>query len=218
MHAKDDDDDDKGSKMNHHRHKRHENHSSKSHSNSEKTSSKGEERRKGSHHDRESNDGDTKRRRSADKDYSYKERHSDVRWRKEVNRDDAGRKGSPPIYNKDRNREFDSSDTAPRNGSSLNKRRNPVKLTEEERAAKLREMQMDAELHEEQRWKRIKKADENDAQEAAVHSQSSRSRNFLDGVQKSIYGTEKTIEESVRRRAHYSQGRSESTDRNAFRR
>lgn len=214
MHGKDDD---KGSRMKHHRHKRHEKHSSsKSHSNSENPSSKGEERRKASHRDQESNDGDTKRRRSSDKEYSYKERHGDVRWRKEVNHDDVGREGSPPIY-KDRKSQFDSSGTAQRSGS-LNKKRNPAKLTEEERAAKLREMQMDAELHEEQRWKRIKKADENDAQEAAVHSQLSSSRNFLDGVQKSIYGTDKTIEESVRRRAHYSQGRSESTNKNAFRR
>lgn len=234
-------DDDKGSRIKHHHQKRHESHSSsKSHSNTAKTSSKGEERRKASHRDgsygksgssaADTNDVDSERRRYSDKDFSYKVRHGDLmdpvarrhdgRRRKEVNHEDAGQEGSPPIY-KDRKSQLDSSDTAEKS-RSLNKRRNPVKLSEEERAAKLREMQMDAELHEEQRWKRIKKADENDAREAAVHSQSSRSRNFLDGVHKSIYGTDKggssTIEESVRRRTHYLQGRSESTDTNAFRR
>ncbi|KAF5472586.1 hypothetical protein F2P56_009294 [Juglans regia] len=102
------------------------------------------------------------------------------------------------------------------------KRRNVVpKLSEEERAARLREMQVDAELHEEQRWKRLRKAEEDDAQEA-TRAGISGGRNFLDAAQKSIYGAEKggssTIEESVRRRTHYSQGRSEAHERNAFRR
>lgn len=102
------------------------------------------------------------------------------------------------------------------------KRRNVVpKLSEEERAARLREMQVDAELHEEQRWKRLRKAEEDDAREASragIHG----GRSFLDAAQKSIYGAEKggssTIEESVRRRTHYLQGRSEAHERNAFRR
>ena len=80
---------------------------------------------------------------------------------------------------------------------------------------------MDAELHEEQRWKRLKKAEENDAREA-VRAGIPKGSNFLDAVQKSVYGTDKggsaTIEESVRRRTHYLQGRSEATERNAFRR
>ncbi|KAF3451931.1 hypothetical protein FNV43_RR08027 [Rhamnella rubrinervis] len=95
------------------------------------------------------------------------------------------------------------------------------KLTEEERAARLREMQADAELHEEQRWKRLKKAEEDDAREA-TRAGSSGGKNFLDAAKKSVYGAEKggssTIEESVRRRAYYSQGRSEAGERNAFRR
>ncbi|KAL2475846.1 pre-mRNA-splicing factor CWC25-like protein [Abeliophyllum distichum] len=119
----------------------------------------------------------------------------------------------------DRRSNFDSSDMAPRNESN-NRRRNPVKLSEEERAARLREMEMDAVRHEEQRWKRIKKAEVNDAREA-IHDSASLGRNFLDAAQKTIYGAEKggssTIEESVRRRTHYLQGRSES-DGNAFRR
>ncbi|CAN1178524.1 Pre-mRNA-splicing factor CWC25 homolog [Linum perenne] len=106
------------------------------------------------------------------------------------------------------------------NQDSYRKRRNSApKLSEEERAARLKEMQLDAEIHEEQRWKRLKKADEADVQEDSQAKQSG-GKNFLDAAQKSIYGAEKggssTIEESVRRRAYYSQ-RSESGG-NAFRR
>lgn len=105
---------------------------------------------------------------------------------------------------------------------SNNKRRYVApKLTEEERAARLREMQVDAELHEERRWKRLRKAEEDDAREATRASSSS-GKNFLDAAHKSVYGAEKggssTIEESVRRRAYYSQGRSEAGETNAFRR
>ncbi|CAI9109936.1 OLC1v1009878C1 [Oldenlandia corymbosa var. corymbosa] len=99
--------------------------------------------------------------------------------------------------------------------------RKPVKLSEEERAARLREMQMDAEIHEKHRLKRIKKAEENDNQEA-FRAGTSKGRSFLDDVQKSVYGTDKggssTIEESVRRRTHYLQGRSDASEVNAFRR
>ncbi|CAK7323395.1 unnamed protein product [Dovyalis caffra] len=95
------------------------------------------------------------------------------------------------------------------------------KLTEEERAAKLWEMQVDAELHEEQRWKRLRKAEEDDVREATRASMLG-GRNFLDATHKSVYGAEKggssTIEESVRRRAYYSQGKSAEGDGNAFRR
>lgn len=110
-------------------------------------------------------------------------------------------------------------DKPPRHESN-NRHRNPAKLSDEERAAKLKEMEMDAERHEEQRWKRIKKAADADAQEAVLDHASS-GRNFLDAAQKSVYGAEKggrsTIEESVRRRTHYSQRRSDS-ESNAFRR
>ncbi|RWR95738.1 pre-mRNA-splicing factor CWC25 [Cinnamomum micranthum f. kanehirae] len=95
------------------------------------------------------------------------------------------------------------------------------KLSAEEKAARALEMQRDAELHEEQRWKRLKKASEADAQEAS-RSSASGSRNFLDDAQKSVYGTKKggssTIEESVRRRTFYLQGKSEAHESNAFRR
>ncbi|KAK6923294.1 CBF1-interacting co-repressor CIR, N-terminal domain [Dillenia turbinata] len=102
------------------------------------------------------------------------------------------------------------------------KRRNvAVKLSEEERAARLREMQVNAELHEEQRWKRLKKAEEDDAREASK-SGGYRGKSFLDAAHKSVYGASEkggssTIEESVRRRTHYLQGRSEA-EGNAFRR
>ncbi|CAK9325031.1 unnamed protein product [Citrullus colocynthis] len=104
---------------------------------------------------------------------------------------------------------------------SRHKHRRPAtKLSEEERAARLREMQQDAELHEEQRWRRLKKAAEDDALEAKQNAAPS-SRNFLDTAQKRMYGAEKggssTIEESIRRRTYYSQGKSE-IEANAFRR
>ncbi|XP_059293081.1 uncharacterized protein LOC132046465 [Lycium ferocissimum] len=107
----------------------------------------------------------------------------------------------------------------PRPESHRNSRK-PVRLSEEERAARLREMQRDAEVHEDQRWKRLKKAEEKDAKEA-VHAGSSGGRNFLDAAQRSVYGAGKggssTIEESVRRRTHYSQ-RAAASEGNAFRR
>lgn len=94
------------------------------------------------------------------------------------------------------------------------------KLSEDERAAKLRQMQLAAELHEEQRWKRLKKAEETDARESIQNSNSG-GRNFLDSAQKSVYGAAEggssSIAESVRRRTHYSQGRS-GGEGNAFRR
>ncbi|XP_043688201.1 pre-mRNA-splicing factor CWC25 homolog isoform X2 [Telopea speciosissima] len=95
------------------------------------------------------------------------------------------------------------------------------KLSEEERAARLREMQMDAQLHEEQRWKRLKKASEDDAREVR-QVDSSAGQSFLDAAQKSVYGADRgassTIEESVRRRTYYLQKQSEAGEHNAFRR
>ncbi|KAL8161169.1 hypothetical protein V2J09_012658 [Rumex salicifolius] len=103
--------------------------------------------------------------------------------------------------------------------SGYRRRNVPPKLTEEERAAKLREMQMDAELHEDQRWRRLKKADENDAKEA-IKSATARGKSFLDAAQESVYGAEQggssTIEESVRRRSYFRQSRS-AVEGNAFR-
>ncbi|XP_059634425.1 uncharacterized protein LOC132276819 [Cornus florida] len=115
---------------------------------------------------------------------------------------------------------YKSPDVAPQDESHKKRRNIPPKLSDEERALRLREMQMDAELHKEQRCKRLKKAEEDDAQEAS-RARVSSGRNFLDAAHKSVYGAEKggssTIEESVRRK-FYSQGRSGAGDNNAFRR
>lgn len=124
-----------------------------------------------------------------------------------------------PRYESHRNSHEQTRSDLPRHESRHNSRK-PVRLSEEERAARLREMQKDAEVHEEQRWKRLKKAEEKDAKEV-VHAGSSGGRNFLDAAQRSVYGAGKggssTIEESVRRRTHYSQ-RAEASEGNAFRR
>ncbi|KAF8758086.1 hypothetical protein HU200_010749 [Digitaria exilis] len=109
------------------------------------------------------------------------------------------------------------------NGPSFNRRRGGVHhMSEEERLARLRQMQADAEVHEEQRWKRLKKAADDDAKEAAtVNVNQFKGKNFLEDEKKSIFGTEKggstTIEESIRRRAFYSQG-GRDAEGNAFRR
>jgi hypothetical protein len=132
---------------------------------------------------------------------------------------DADRKGRDANSSREA-RSYASSESV-RYDSNYKRRNVASKLTEEERLAKLREMQVDAELHEEQRWKRLRKAEEDDAREA-THTSMLGGRNFLDAAHKSVYGAEKggssTIEESVRRRAHYSQGRTEVGDGNAFRR
>ncbi|XP_074562958.1 uncharacterized protein LOC141819612 [Curcuma longa] len=117
----------------------------------------------------------------------------------------------------DKHREFNKFNELPGNSH----RQGVPKMSEEEREARLREMQLDAELHEEQRSKRLKRAAEEDRVEEK-RSGFSRGKTFLDAAQKSLYGTQKggsaTIEESVRRRAYYSQGSSAADDSNAFRR
>ncbi|CAN6994850.1 unnamed protein product [Brassica rapa subsp. trilocularis] len=106
------------------------------------------------------------------------------------------------------------------NGFQNRRRKGGSKLSEEERAARFKQMQMDAEVHEEQRWRRLKKADESDAVEASKNK-NSLGKSFLDEANKSVYGVEKggssTIEESVRRRSFYSQ-RGTEAEGNAFRR
>lgn len=143
--------------------------------------------------------------------------HSEGPSRSDVYRREQGSKSS---HEESQSKYGSGSDI--RNESLNYKRRNVApKLSEEERAARLREMQMDAEVHEDQRWKRLKRADDNDACEAKQDA-ASRGKNFLDAVHKSVYGAEKggssTIEESVRRRTYYSQHRSQTSEGNAFRR
>eukprot|EP00897_Mesotaenium_endlicherianum_P003958 jgi/Mesen1/3590/ME000020S03124 len=94
------------------------------------------------------------------------------------------------------------------------------RLSEEEKAKRLAEMQADAEVHEEDRWQRLKHAAAKDASEAARNERSATKKNFLEEANKAVYGAGKggslTVEESLRRRTHFSdRGRSEG---NAFRR
>ncbi|CAA2956630.1 pre-mRNA-splicing factor CWC25 homolog isoform X1 [Olea europaea var. sylvestris] len=241
-------DEKKGRKKHHHKKSKHQKHSSsESGSDSKDTTLPEDKRRDASHHkgskydkpshkssrnqDEDSTEGDVYRKRNYHQD--DKERRSSDHYLKVDKNEEQHR--NKRTYNDsqckeyysdrhvesrhDRKSHFDSSDKPPRHDSN-NRRRTSVKLSEEERAARLREMEMDAVRHEEQRWKRLKKAEVNDAREA-IHDSASLGRNFLDAAQKSIYGAEKggssTIEESVRRRTHYLQGRSES-EGNAFRR
>ncbi|XP_057955005.1 uncharacterized protein LOC131149002 isoform X2 [Malania oleifera] len=158
------------------------------------------------------------------------------RGKKNRSEDSKYKDSSTGVLPESKNTKFDGRDAVRRNyearpsdaslkalrQESHNRRHNAApKLSEEERAARLREMQADADLHEEQRWKRLRKAEEADAQEA-TRCATSGGRNFLDAAHKSVYGTDMggsaTIEESVRRRTHYSQGRSEAREGNAFRR
>jgi hypothetical protein len=54
-------------------------------------------------------------------------------------------------------------------------------VSEEEREARLRQMQADAEVHEEQRWKRLKKAADDDAKETStVSANQFEGKNFLE--------------------------------------
>nr|GMD47446.1 pre-mRNA-splicing factor CWC25 homolog [Ipomoea batatas] len=237
-------------KKHHHKKSMHHKKSKRRSSSSDEDSSDGEERGKRDRHrdrkhkdmqtresDEDSSEGDYRGKRDEHRDRKHKDmqtRVSDLKsdrergdYRRKSKHDssDYGQRESGDARERREHRDFTrrdavhSSDTAPKRES--NKRRNPVRLSEEERAARLREMQLDAELHEEQRWKRLKKADENDAKEA-IGAHPTGGRNFLDAAHRSIYGAEKggstTIEESVRRRTHYLQGRSEATERNAFRR
>ncbi|XWS13102.1 hypothetical protein CRYUN_Cryun36dG0008800 [Craigia yunnanensis] len=225
-------------KKHHHTSSKHRKHSSsKQHLYSEDGTSKDDKTIRNHHHKRSDYEGHYHRTESDLEDESMeiesqeknrgkqKYRYDDqdaVKRNHDKSKRDKYSSQAPQSIDADKNQEkvrrsYDHRATAPRD----DKRRNVTsKLSEEERAARLREMQEDAELHEEQRWKRLKKADENDAQEATLASISV-GRNFLDAAHRSVYGAEKggssTIEESVRRRTHYSQGRYES-EGNAFRR
>ncbi|KAG9448889.1 hypothetical protein H6P81_008854 [Aristolochia fimbriata] len=162
---------------------------------------------------------DRKERSSCRDNYNERWNHEkfDAKSGPSYREEDERRRASHP--HGDRDKQVQKNEEV-RLGTSRNKQHPGVsKLTVEEKAARAREMQLDAELHEEQRWKRLKKASEADAREAARNAGQS-GRNFLDSAQKSVYGTEKggsaTIEESVRRQSYYLQGRLE--EGNAFRR
>lgn len=218
--SSDNDSEDTGLTMEKHRESHHKSSTSERHSSKRIHSSDGE-----------TSEGDTRRKKYHDE---YKDRRPTGSPNRKYNKFDDHYKSKKSYYDSqqkeysserhpesrhDKRSYLNTSDKPPRH-ESHNRHRNPVKLSEEERAAKLKEMEMDAERHEEQRWKRIKKAEDADAQEA-IHDRASSGRNFLDAAQKSVYGAEKggssTIEESVRRRTHYSQRQSDS-ESNAFRR
>ncbi|KAK7303476.1 hypothetical protein RJT34_14383 [Clitoria ternatea] len=195
----------------------------KARSDSENESCEGERKRTKSHYED---------KRYRERSPSYHQRQRNVRDYKEdagernYNRSKSDRHASDGQSNADAPKRGDgryseaSSNTSLERGSHYKRRSGAPKLSEEERAAKLKQMQLAAEMHEEQRWRRIKKAEESDAREA-VQNNSSVGRNFLDTAQKSVYGAAEggsvSIAESVRRRTHYSQGRS-AGEGNAFRR
>ncbi|GJV08722.1 pre-mRNA-splicing factor CWC25 [Tanacetum coccineum] len=195
-------------KEKHHRKKsKHDKHKSSKHRiNSEDAAGQDEEQRSISPVRRSKHRDNVQSERARDTDRYQRERYEgeDRFDSGSARRDKEDRNHRPPTHHK-------VSD-APHNRRNRN-----TELSKEERAAKLKEMQMDAELHEEQRWRRLKQAEVEDAKEV-THASSS-GRNFLDAAHKSVYGADKggssTIEESVRRRTHYSQRKSEG---NAFRR
>ncbi|KAM3363040.1 pre-mRNA-splicing factor CWC25 [Capsicum galapagoense] len=210
---------DKKSKHRHSKSKHLRNSSPRQTSDPDEYSSEDDSRRqKESRKDKKFNEEKYSRLQDPEGDYGREKtkiRHDNL----EAEKYERQRRSDPPRHESHHNSRGHTRSDAPRHESRHNSRK-PVRLSEEERAARLQEMQRDAEVHEEQRWKRLKKADEKDAKEA-VHAGSSGGRNFLDAAQRSVYGAGKggssTIEESVRRRTHYSQ-RGEASEGNAFRR
>ncbi|KAG7639665.1 putative CBF1-interacting co-repressor CIR domain, pre-mRNA splicing factor [Arabidopsis thaliana] len=173
-------------------------------------------------------DDESKRRESQDKrrrsDIDDEPKRRDARPNEKYrNRSPKGgveRENLKSYGQEDKKRKAEDLDSGKPNEYQNRRRKGGSKLSEEERAARLKQMQMDAEVHEEQRWTRLKKADETDAVEADKNKVST-GKSFLDDANKSVYGVEKggssTIEESVRRRSYYSQ-RGTAAEGNAFRR
>ncbi|KAH0461505.1 hypothetical protein IEQ34_009080 [Dendrobium chrysotoxum] len=200
-------------KSDRHKHSEHDNRSSRDHFD-DKYAGHSEQKKRSDNYDiRKSNDKHSSKLYSSSKHRSSgnEEKRSDTLTTKQHHTNSD--------HNLDtRNTEIHSQKQKQNTG--YNNRRGVPKMTEEEREARLREMQMDAELHEDQRWKRLKKAAEADALEAKQATYS-RGKSFLDATQKSVYGMGEggsaTIEESVRRRTYYSQGHS-AHESNAFRR
>ncbi|KAG2332144.1 hypothetical protein Bca4012_018281 [Brassica carinata] len=201
--------------------------SSRHHSDSEEDS--GEENGRKPHHHRTSvdHDEDNERRRlDLDKESTsynkhYERRRSDVDDESKRRENRSSEKYRSQEDRKRKTEDLDNDKHPSRENEYQNRRRyvGGFKLSEEERAARFKQMQMDAEVHEEQRWRRLKKADETDAVEANKDKIST-GKSFLDEANKSVYGVEKggssTIEESVRRRSYYSH-RGTEAEGNAFR-
>ncbi|KAL9455529.1 hypothetical protein AB3S75_004866 [Citrus x aurantiifolia] len=196
--------------------------SSGQHSDSEyATSSKGERQGKIRNHNSSHPEEERLRNRRSDSGDELTER---TRSKIDRYKDSKYREQSASGFSEPKNKKSDDRDSMKmnhdRSDSHYKRRYVAPKLSEEELAARLHEMQANAELHEEQRWKRLKKAEEDNAREA-TRDRISRGKNFLDAAQKSVYGAEKggssTIEERVRRRTYYSQGR-DASEGHAFRR
>eukprot|EP00898_Chlorokybus_atmophyticus_P002688 jgi/Chlat1/341/Chrsp1S03072 len=95
----------------------------------------------------------------------------------------------------------------------------PGRMTDEERARRLAEMSVDAEVHEKQRVERLmsaRHAEQREAEAQLVGKHAS----FMDAAGQSVYGagavSRGTVEESVRRRAHFRQR--DTGDAKAFQR
>lgn len=196
-------------------------------SDSENELSEGERKRKNHYEDKKYRERSPSHQRRQRNDKDYKEDAGDRNY----NRSKSERYASDNLSNIDAPKSRDGrfseassnrySASSLERGSHYNRRNVAPKLSEEERAAKLRQMQLAAEVHEEQRWKRIKKAEESDAREA-IQNTNAGGKNFLDTAQRSVYGAAEggsaSISESVRRRKHYSQGSRSGGEGNAFRR
>jgi len=91
-------------------------------------------------------------------------------------------------------------------------------ISEEERKRKLEEMMRDAEVNEEQKLKRLKTKQEEDAKEEANQAKVHRGRefipSFIDHANKQAYATV-TVEERITSRKHYRQ-KGTHTDEKAF--
>ncbi|KAJ0258514.1 F64 [Hirschfeldia incana] len=165
-------------------------------------------------------DDESKRRESRREDRPSEKYRSHSPYSSRLERENLKRYDQEDIKRKTEDLDIVKPPSREENGFQNRRRKGGSKLSEEERAARFKQMQMDAEVHEEQRWRRLKKADETDAVEASKNKIST-GKSFLDDANKSVYGVEKggssTIEESVRRRSYYSQ-RGTEAEGNAFRR
>ncbi|CAN6815461.1 unnamed protein product [Brassica oleracea] len=174
------------------------------------------------HYERRRTDLEDESKRRECHDKHYERRRSDVDDESKRSENRPSEKYRSQEDRKRKTEDLDNGKHPSKENGYQNRRRNGggSKLSEEERAARFKLMQMDAEVHEEQRWRRLKKADETDAVEASKNKIST-GKSFLDEANKSVYEVEKggssTIEESVRRRSYYSQ-RGNEAEGNAFRR
>jgi len=85
------------------------------------------------------------------------------------------------------------------------------KLSEEEKQRRLAEMIQDGQFHEEQRWKRLKHAEEQEQKEEKTDIR--KSKTFLDDVNKSVYTEHnENLEDRVKRNIYYIQRNNEDLE------